>query len=173
MRRRWRYYVISLSPVFSFNLMQILVFWLPNESGERIAFSVTVLLAEVVFLTVIQEKLPEASKPDISYLVYKQVVDMIISFLIVAAVVIGSNIYNKAKTNEKGEIIETTCYPCKCISSCTGLRNVTRYFLCNNNLRGVTYTGKRFDKVCFIIFFWLLAINNLVFYVKMRDRHSF
>lgn len=173
MRRRWRYYIISLSPVFSFNLMQILVFWLPNKSGERIAFSITVLLAEVVFLTVIQEKLPEASKPDISYLVYKQVVDMIISFFIVAAVVIGSNIYNKAKTNENGEIIETTCYPCKCTCSCTAICNVTRCFLCKNNLRGVTYAGKVFDRVCFIIFFFILALNNLVFFVKMRDRHSF
>lgn len=104
MRRRWRYYIISLSPVFSFNWMQILVFWLPNKSGERIAFSITVLLAEVVFLTVVQQKLPEALKPDISYLVYKQVVDMIISFFIVAAVVIGSNIYNnKQKQMEMGK----------------------------------------------------------------------
>lgn len=153
--------------------MQILVFWLPNKSGERIAFSITVLLAEVVFLTVIQEKLPEASKPDISYLVYKQLIDMIISFFIVAAVVIGSNIYNKAKTNENGEIIETTCYPCKCTCSCTAICNVTRYFLCKNNLRGVTYAGKVFDRVCFIIFFFILALNNLLFFVKMRDRHSF
>lgn len=77
-----------------------------------------------------------------------------------ATVVIGSNIYNKAKTNEKGEIIETTCYPCKCTCSCTGICNVTRYFLCKNSLRGVTYAGKVFDRVCFIIFFFSIGIKQ-------------
>lgn len=98
---------------------------------------------------------------------------MIISFFIVVVVVIGSNIYNKVKINENGEIIEMICYLCKCICLCIVICNVIRCFLCKNNLRGVIYVGKVFDRVCFIIFFFILVLNNLVFFVKMRDRYLF
>lgn len=80
---------------------------------------------------------------------------MIISFFIVVVVVIGSNIYNKVKINENGEIIEMICYLCKCICLCIVICNVIRYFLCKNNLRGVIYVGKVFLIECVLLYFFL------------------
>lgn len=97
----------DIIPIIILSALQIWVFVVPNESGERIGFSVTVFLAEVLFLTVIQEKIPEASNSDISYFVYKQFVDLMTSFLTMGAVVITSVYHNKAKTAKLEETKET------------------------------------------------------------------
>lgn len=101
--------VWDLFPIIVLSGIQIVVFYLPHETGERISFSVTVLLAEVVFLTVIQEKIPETSKTDtgISYLLYKQLTDLMISFIIVAAVALTSFCHYTTKTEEPEETEET------------------------------------------------------------------
>lgn len=87
----------DLVPISILSTLQVLVFVLPYESGERIGFSVTIFLAEVLFLTVIQEKIPEASNSDISYLVYKQLVDLITSFVTISAVVLTNAHHNRVK----------------------------------------------------------------------------
>lgn len=97
----------DLFPILVLSGIQILVFILPDESGERIGFSVTVFLAQVVFLTVIQEKVPEASISGVSYLVYKQLADLLNSFFTLGAVVITSVYYNKAKTEEAEDTEKT------------------------------------------------------------------
>lgn len=90
----------DIIPILILSALQVWVFALPHESGERIGFSVTILLAEVLFLTVIQEKIPEASNSDISYLVYKQLVDLMTSFVTISVVVMTSVHHNRAKTKE-------------------------------------------------------------------------
>lgn len=97
----------DLIPILILSALQIWVFVLPHESGERIGFSVTVFLAEVLFLTVIQEKVPEASNSGVSYLVYKQLVELMTSFVTISAVVIASIYHNRANTEEPEETEET------------------------------------------------------------------
>ena len=61
MKRRNSYCLYNiLLPIFFLNLIQLFVFFLPMESGERVGFSMTVLLSVVVFFTIIQSKLPES-----------------------------------------------------------------------------------------------------------------
>lgn len=104
----------DLVPILILSVLQNLVFFLPNESGERIGYSVTVFLAEVLFLTVIQEKVPESPNYR-SELVYKQMIDMLASFGTISGVVAISYLYNKANTKEAKENKET---PSKMNSVC-------------------------------------------------------
>ena len=52
-----------LLPILILVLLNSVVFLLPAESGERIGFSVTILLSITVYMTIISSKLPEASHP--------------------------------------------------------------------------------------------------------------
>jgi hypothetical protein len=56
-------------PVVFLGLLNILVFLIPAESGERISYSVTVMLAITVFLSSVADSLPKTSSP-ISLLSY-------------------------------------------------------------------------------------------------------
>lgn len=100
MKRRPGTYMWQISPIFVLSSMQVLVFVLPDESGERIGFSLTILLAEVVFLTVVQENLPKVSISFVSVLIYKQFIDVSISLSILFGVVVASICYDKDKIKE-------------------------------------------------------------------------
>ena len=52
-----------LLPILILVLLNSVVFLLPPESGERIGFSVTILLSITVYMTIISSKLLEASHP--------------------------------------------------------------------------------------------------------------
>lgn len=98
-------YLWHISPMFVLSVMQLLVFRLPYESGERISFSLTILLAEVIFLTVTEEKLPKTS--DVPVLVFKQFGDITISFVLLIGVIYASRCYDKAKTKEHEKTEDT------------------------------------------------------------------
>lgn len=98
MKRRSTYYIASLLVPMTFvAVLQSFVFLLPNESGERIGFSVTMLLASVVFLTLIQEKLPESSEPSISVLGYLLLGYISLGGLVTLVIIISSNMYIQTK----------------------------------------------------------------------------
>lgn len=96
LKRRNMYCVCNIIlPIFFINLLQAFVFFLPSGSGERVNFSMTVLLAVVVFLTIIQSKLPEFSKPHISSLTIKLLLDILVSIFIVLIDIMISYTYHK------------------------------------------------------------------------------
>lgn len=96
LKRRNMYCVCNIIlPIFFINLLQAFVFFLPLGSGERVNFSMTVLLAVVVFLTIIQSKLPEFSKPHISSLTIKLLLDILVSIFIVLIDIMISYTYHK------------------------------------------------------------------------------
>ncbi len=62
MERKSLYSVVNiLLPVVLMSLIDLLVFILPPESGEKISLGITVLLAYSVFMLVISETLPRNS----------------------------------------------------------------------------------------------------------------
>ena len=50
-------------PVVCMSFLNIMVFVLPAESGERVSYAMTVLLATAVFLTLVGDTLPKVSSP--------------------------------------------------------------------------------------------------------------
>ena len=82
LERRARYYTMNfLAPILILVFLNSLVFLLPAESGERIGFSVTILLSISVYMTIISERLPQTSNP-ISLLSY-----VLIAYLIQSATI--------------------------------------------------------------------------------------
>ncbi|KAK3764155.1 hypothetical protein RRG08_044086 [Elysia crispata] len=62
--RRPAFYIINVfAPVILMSLLAPLVFVLPEESGERASYSVTLLLSLTVFLSMVAGKLPTCSQP--------------------------------------------------------------------------------------------------------------
>ena len=62
MERKSRYSVINvLVPIVLLSLMDLLVFRLPPESGEKVSLGITVLLSFSVFLLVVDERMPRTS----------------------------------------------------------------------------------------------------------------
>jgi hypothetical protein len=68
---------------------------MPPDCGERVGFSITVLLAVAVYLTLIQDKLPEGSEPSVSYLSYKLLGDFMIAVFMVVGVILGLRFYTR------------------------------------------------------------------------------
>lgn len=89
MKRHPGFAVINVVvPLIFFGLMNIFVFILPIESGERLSYCVTVLLAIAVFLTIVEQNLPPTSDP-ISILSYYVLVNLGMSCFICFVVIIG------------------------------------------------------------------------------------
>ncbi|XP_048772571.2 acetylcholine receptor subunit alpha-like [Ostrea edulis] len=184
MKRRTEYYIAGLIlPICFMNFLQILVFVLPVESGERMGFSITVLLAVAVFLTIIQDKLPEASEPNVSYLTYKLLVDMLLGCAMMIAVVFGMNFYHKADDKEISARLKSfTRGVIMCRERKISTASIQKYgdteksaVECVNDDAGsdvawtVTWNdvGLAFDRLFLILFVVLLVSNNLLYLVMM------
>ena len=64
LERRSLFYILNfLAPILVLMLLNSMVFVLPTDSGERVGFSVTILLSIAVYMTIISDKLPETSNP--------------------------------------------------------------------------------------------------------------
>ena len=66
---------------------------LPPESGERVAYSITVLLSIVVFLTITSNSLPGSSEPRMPTIFLLHTGYVVISVLIVISVILGLRFY--------------------------------------------------------------------------------
>lgn len=62
--RKPRFVIINvILPIVFMTLLNTIVFLIPTESGERISYSITMLLAVAVFLTLVGDNLPKSSSP--------------------------------------------------------------------------------------------------------------
>ncbi|VDI05907.1 Hypothetical predicted protein [Mytilus galloprovincialis] len=78
-------------------LLNIGVFLLPTDSGERIGFAVTLLLAVVLYLTIAQALLPATALPRLSSICIFLMIDFMMSGLIVGSVILSSRFYFKSE----------------------------------------------------------------------------
>jgi hypothetical protein len=62
-RRSWYFILTIFMPVVMLLLLNSFVFLLPTDSGERVGYSITCLLALAVFLTLTADALPRTSDP--------------------------------------------------------------------------------------------------------------
>ena len=62
-KRNPSHYISStILPVLATSVLSILVFILPVETGEKVGYTLTVLLAEPVLLTLVQSSMPSSSE---------------------------------------------------------------------------------------------------------------
>lgn len=95
-RRRPVFLVITLLlPAILLALLNIAVFILPQDSGERIGLCITMLLSVVVYLTIAQDLLPASVEPRLSSICIVLMVDLMMSGLILLSVIISCWIFHK------------------------------------------------------------------------------
>ena len=95
MRRKPLLAVVNIIlPVLLMSFLNIMVFLIPAESGERISFCLTVLLAIAVFLTLVSDSMPK-SATSIAFLSYYLVAVLSLSILITIGTIINLKIYFK------------------------------------------------------------------------------
>lgn len=95
LKRRPTYVIVNvILPVLFMGLLNVLVFYLPADSGERVSFAITVLLAIAVFLTLVGDNMPKTSQP-MSVLCYFLLANLVLSSLIMVLTVVNLRIYHK------------------------------------------------------------------------------
>ena len=63
LKRKPRFYLINIvAPCLLMSILDLLVFYLPPNSGEKVSLGITVLLAYSVFLLLIAENVPKTSE---------------------------------------------------------------------------------------------------------------
>ena len=93
--RKASFTIVNLvAPLLLMSFLNVLVFLLVPDSGERVSYSVTVLLAIAVFLTIISDSLPASSDP-IPVITYKLMSDMVISVCITLVTILNLRLYHK------------------------------------------------------------------------------
>lgn len=101
LERKPLFVVINLlSPVVFMSFMNVLIFLIPPESGERISYSITVQLAIAVFLTLLGDNLPKTSNP-MSILSFYLLSILIVSLCITLVNIISIRLYY---TDDKKEV---------------------------------------------------------------------
>ena len=63
LRRKWLFHALNtMTPVVCISLLNVLCFLLPAQSGERVTLCISIFLTLAVFLTVINNAMPESSE---------------------------------------------------------------------------------------------------------------
>lgn len=99
-RRSIIHVITVIVPTSLMGFVHMLAFFLPDDSGERVGFSVTVLLSLAVYQSMLSEALPKASLPQIPIISIKVFADILISFIIQMCVIFSQYLYIKEQRGE-------------------------------------------------------------------------
>ena len=95
LKRKPLYFLMNIFlPIMLLSILNMLVFVLPVESGEKASFVVTVFLSLAVFLTIVSGKLPENSET-ISLLNIYVFVSTLVSTLVAIVTIIHIRLHNR------------------------------------------------------------------------------
>ena len=94
LERKSLYVIVNIIlPILFLSILNVLVFMLPAESGERVSYAITVLLAIAVFMTIITDTMPKKSEP-LPLISYFLMIDLIVSALTSLFTILNLRIYH-------------------------------------------------------------------------------
>ncbi|XP_021364827.1 neuronal acetylcholine receptor subunit beta-2-like [Mizuhopecten yessoensis] len=100
LRRRPMFHILNtLFPVALMGILSAMVFKLPADSGEKIGFSLTILLAYTVYLTLISENIPSTSVT-LCYLSLYLALTLSLGSLSVLCTIVVLNVYFRSDVDE-------------------------------------------------------------------------
>ncbi|XP_069113456.1 acetylcholine receptor subunit alpha-L1-like isoform X1 [Argopecten irradians] len=106
LRRRPVYYIIStILPISMLSLLNVLVFMLPMNTGEKMTLAVTVLLSFTVFMSVVNDVMPKTSN-SISILAVYLTILLTLSGLSVASTVMVLHFHHREKRLKTSHVTE-------------------------------------------------------------------
>lgn len=168
LKRRAPYYIVSLIlPIASVSFLMGFVFLLPVESGERVGFSTTSLLSVIVYLTIIQEMLPESSEPNISTLGYILVTYVVTGSFVVIEVIISLWIQSRPSQSPVPKSLSRlmTC-SLKRRNKISEDTLDTKQEECDNIIDEVTWPDvlRMYDKACFILTNIVFCVSSFIYF---------
>lgn len=168
LKRRAPYYIVSLIlPIVSVSFLMGFVFLLPVESGERVGFSTTSLLSVIVYLTIIQEMLPESSEPNISTLGYILVTYVVTGSFVVIEVIISLWIQSRPSQSPVPKSLSRlmTC-SLKRRNKISEDTLDTKQEECDNIIDEVTWPDvlRMYDKACFIFTNFVFCVSSFIYF---------
>ncbi|OWF51924.1 Neuronal acetylcholine receptor subunit alpha-10 [Mizuhopecten yessoensis] len=98
-RRHLNFIVSVVTPIIMLAFVNPFVFILPFDSGERASYSITVLLAFTVYMTVVSDRMPASSEP-MSFISY-----YLLSMVGISVVIVTMNIF-QMRTCSKHDVDE-------------------------------------------------------------------
>ena len=140
--RKPQYVIINaILPILFLCLLNVLVFLLPAESGERMSFAITALLSIAVFMTIVSNTIPKSSDP-LPLIAYFLMTDLIISSLVSVCTVWNLRLFHKSDEDPVPQwLIKVYGYSCRiCKWNITGnhkqgTSEITASNATNNNKR--------------------------------------
>ncbi|CAC5417145.1 unnamed protein product [Mytilus coruscus] len=171
LKRNPMFFVLNLIlPICVMIILNMFVFLLPPESGERVGYAVTVLLAIAVFLTISSDNLPATSSPRISSLSLLLFTDVVISAVVVLMVILSLQCYHRedrypVTTFMRGFVNVSRRLRCKV---CCCMRKKEMYNETGNK-EEIKWTdvGKEFDIVCGILIIVVICIVNALYIIDV------
>ncbi|ESO97386.1 hypothetical protein LOTGIDRAFT_114875 [Lottia gigantea] len=153
-----------LLPVFLLAFLNVFVFLLPTESGEKLSFAVTVLLSQAVFLSFISSMMPQTSD-SISGLSIYIAAQLVLSTLYVLISCWILRLYHRDTKRRPlpSWFLKVVCF---------NMRNVVKPFGDQDEKTTEAFvdcvaTGRevsqRIDKVCFWLFFVVVAFMTALY----------
>ena len=106
-------------PMVIMGILNIFVFVLPADSGERMSYAVTILLAIAVFLTIVSDNIPRTSSP-MSILCYFIGAQIIQSSAICLATILNLRLFHK------DDEVPVPTWVMFCCGKCKNKKRVTR-----------------------------------------------
>ena len=95
LERKSQYVMLTIIlPILFLCLLDVLVFVLPTESGERVSYAITVLLSIAVFMTIVSDTLPKKSEP-LPRISYFLMIDLIISSMICLCTILNLHVFHR------------------------------------------------------------------------------
>ena len=95
LERKPQYIIVNVVlPISFLCILNVLVFFLPAESGERVSYSITVLLSIAVFMTIVSDTLPKTSEP-LPLITYLLMSSLIISSIIAFITILNLRLFHK------------------------------------------------------------------------------
>ena len=95
LERKPQYITVNVVlPILFLCILNVLVFFLPPESGERVSYAITVLLSIAVFMTIVSDTLPKTSEP-LPLISYLLMISLIISSIIAVITIFNLRLFHK------------------------------------------------------------------------------
>ena len=126
MQRKPTFIVLNyILPIIFLSFMGSFSFCIPTESGERISYGMTVLLAMSVFLTIVSQTLPSAAE-NIAVLCYYIVAVIALNIVIVLGIILNMNIHFR----DENRVVSTAWV------------RILHFFTCRNHRETVNDQGQ-------------------------------